>query len=196
MKETKGVRTKKHLYECAMELFRSRGYDQVTVDEIVKKAGMAKGTFYIYFHSKSDIIMEMLRRYDDYYDGIAASLPPELSLEERLDAIVAGACRFTQDVAGLDLIRVLYTKHLGETGKGRELLNEDRALFRIVLSIIEEGQKTGVYVDTMGAEMITGLILRVIRSVFFEWCTCGGNLDLAEECMRFLGALRQGICVK
>lgn len=63
-KETKGARTRRYLYDCAIQLFRAHGYDQVSVDEIVRKAGMAKGTFYIYFRAKSDIILEMLRQYN------------------------------------------------------------------------------------------------------------------------------------
>ena len=48
----KGEKTKRHIYECAIELFRTKGYDKVSVDEIVKCAGTAKGTFYIYFETK------------------------------------------------------------------------------------------------------------------------------------------------
>ena len=39
----KGEKTKRHIYECAIELFRTKGYDKVSVDEIVKCAGTAKG---------------------------------------------------------------------------------------------------------------------------------------------------------
>ena len=37
--QTKGERTKRHLYRCAIELFKQNGYQNVSVDEIVKKAG-------------------------------------------------------------------------------------------------------------------------------------------------------------
>lgn len=46
-KLTKGDQTKEHLYRCALALFRDKGYDGVTVDAIVQRAHVAKGTFRI-----------------------------------------------------------------------------------------------------------------------------------------------------
>ena len=193
-RETKGDRTRRYLYDCSVQLFREKGYDQVSVDEIVKKAGVAKGTFYIYFKKKSDIILEMLRQYDDYYDRIMSSLDDDLPVEKRLEEIVRGACRFTGDVIGLDLIRVLYTKQISSGDSQSRLLNEDRALFRILSGLVREGQQQGIYRAEYDAEQVTMLILRGIRSVFFEWCSSCGELNLTEECLWFLKVFRQGLC--
>lgn len=193
-RETKGYRTRRYLYDCSVQLFREKGYDQVSVDEIVKKAGVAKGTFYIYFKKKSDIILEMLRQYDDYYDRIMSSLDDDLPVEKRMEEIVRGACRFTGDVIGLDLIRVLYTKQISSGDSQSRLLNEDRALFRILSGLVREGQQQGIYRAEYDAEQVTMLILRGIRSVFFEWCSSGGELNLTEECLWFLKVFRQGLC--
>ncbi len=193
-RETKGDRTRRYLYDCSVQLFREKGYDQVSVDEIVKKAGVAKGTFYIYFKKKSDIILEMLRQYDDYYDRIMSSLDDDLPVEKRLEEIVRGACRFTGDVIGLDLIRVLYIKQISSGDGQSRLLNEDRALFRILSGLVREGQQQGIYRAEYDAEQVTMLILRGIRSVFFEWCSSCGELNLTEECLWFLKVFRQGLC--
>ena len=191
-KETKGARTRRYLYDCAIQLFRERGYDQVSVDEIVRKAGMAKGTFYIYFHAKSDIILAMLGQYDDYYDQVMAELPDSLPVDRRLEEIVRAACRFTEQVIGLDLIRVLYVKQLTAGTRNPGLLNEDRALFRILSALIAEGQRTGVYRAGQDVSAVALLLLHGIRAAFFEWC-CGSSRDLTEECLRFLDVVRQGI---
>lgn len=182
-RETKGIRTRRHLYNCAVELFREKGYDRVSVDEIVRTAGMSKGTFYIYFRSKADIILEMLRQYDDYYDRVMQSMDREMPVDRRLEKIVEASCRFTQEVIGLDLIRVLYIKQLGAGTEHRELLNEDRALFGIIAGLVREGQAAGLYRPEHKAEDVTMLILRGIRSVFFEWCISGGKIDLTGECL-------------
>ncbi|MBS5280840.1 MAG: TetR/AcrR family transcriptional regulator, partial [Butyricicoccus pullicaecorum] len=176
-KETKGVRTKRQLYQCAMKLFRERGFDRVSVDEIVREAGMAKGTFYIYFNTKSDIILEMLRQYDTYYDQIMAGLPDDLSIDQQMEEIVKGACRFTEEVIGLDLIRVLYVKQLTEGQEHPGLLNEDRALFRILSELLTAGQRAGIYDPALDVPDTTRLILHGIRASFFEWCSSRGQFD-------------------
>lgn len=192
-KETKGVRTKRQLYQCAMKLFRERGFDRVSVDEIVREAGMAKGTFYIYFNTKSDIILEMLRQYDTYYDQIMAGLPDDLSIDEQMEEIVKGACRFTEEVIGLDLIRVLYVKQLTEGQEHPGLLNEDRALFRILSELLTEGQRAGIYDPALDVPDTTRLILHGIRASFFEWCSSRGQFDLTQECLYFLHTFCRGI---
>lgn len=192
-KETKGVRTKRQLYQCAMKLFRERGFDRVSVDEIVREAGMAKGTFYIYFNTKSDIILEMLRQYDTYYDQIMVGLPDDLSIDQQMEEIVKGACRFTEEVIGLDLIRVLYVKQLTEGQEHPGLLNEDRALFRILSELLTEGQCAGIYDPALDVPDTTRLILHGIRASFFEWCSSRGQFDLTQECLYFLHTFRRGI---
>ena len=194
--ETKGKRTKQQLYRCALELFREKGYDRVSVDEIVRKAGTAKGTFYIYFSSKADIITEMLRQYDDYYDQVAAGLDPGWSVERRLRQMIQASCRFTQEVIGLDLIRVLYIKEVSGAGREVRELNEERALFRILVTLLEEGQRTGVCRRDLPAQELAMLILRGIRAAFFEWCCQSGALDLTGETLRFWEVFSQGLFIK
>jgi len=52
-------KTREKIVSAAMELFAKKGFDKSTVDEIVAKAGVAKGTFYLYFKSKDDLIKEL-----------------------------------------------------------------------------------------------------------------------------------------
>ncbi len=52
-------KTREKLVRSAMELFAKKGFDKTTVDEIVARAGVAKGTFYLYFKSKDDLIKEL-----------------------------------------------------------------------------------------------------------------------------------------
>lgn len=43
------------IMEAAAEIFSIKGYDATTVSEIVQKAGIAQGTFYLYFPSKEHV---------------------------------------------------------------------------------------------------------------------------------------------
>lgn len=48
------------LISAAYELFESKEAAKVSIDEIVKKAGVAKGTFYLYFKDKYDLISKII----------------------------------------------------------------------------------------------------------------------------------------
>lgn len=48
-------RTKRKIFEAAMELFAQKGYDGTSVEEITSVVGIAKGTLYYHFSSKEEI---------------------------------------------------------------------------------------------------------------------------------------------
>lgn len=48
------------LYASAYELFKEKGINNTSIDEIVKKAGVAKGTFYLYFKDKYDVVNKLI----------------------------------------------------------------------------------------------------------------------------------------
>lgn len=47
---------------AAMQLFQEQGVDATSVNEIVKKANVAKGTFYIYYKDKKELISQILTK--------------------------------------------------------------------------------------------------------------------------------------
>ena len=51
--------TRARLFSAAVELFEVRGYHDTTIDAIVKRAGVAKGTFFVHFATKDAVISEL-----------------------------------------------------------------------------------------------------------------------------------------
>ncbi|SHJ94682.1 transcriptional regulator, TetR family [Propionispora hippei DSM 15287] len=52
------------MIDAAFELFCSAGYEQTMIIDIVKRAGVAKGTFYYYFPTKEAILEAICNRWD------------------------------------------------------------------------------------------------------------------------------------
>ncbi|PWU67604.1 MULTISPECIES: TetR/AcrR family transcriptional regulator [Gracilibacillus] len=52
--------TRDLLLEVALELFATKGYHATKVSDVVKKAGVAQGTFYWYFESKEEIVLKIM----------------------------------------------------------------------------------------------------------------------------------------
>ncbi len=57
MYEQQRKQIREHIIDTAVRLFREKGYGTVTVEEVTKAVGVAKGTFYNFFKSKRDILM-------------------------------------------------------------------------------------------------------------------------------------------
>lgn len=47
----------------AVELFHHKGVDATSINELVKKCGIAKGTFYLYFRDKDDLVESVFDEY-------------------------------------------------------------------------------------------------------------------------------------
>ncbi len=56
---------KNEILDTAQEIFLTKGYKQTSVESIIKKVGVAKGTFYYYFKSKEDLLDKLVKRIAD-----------------------------------------------------------------------------------------------------------------------------------
>ena len=76
---------KKELIKTAYDLFITKGYENTSVDEIIAKAGIAKGTYYYHFESKEQMLEEVIDMM--IYNGIERAkqvVNSGLKMEEKL----------------------------------------------------------------------------------------------------------------
>ncbi|MFL1465387.1 TetR/AcrR family transcriptional regulator [Marinobacter sp. DUT-3] len=70
-RETNRIRNRSAILLAARECFREKGYDNSTIRDIVRRTGLAAGTFYNYFSSKQDIFAALL---NDFLNHLNANL--------------------------------------------------------------------------------------------------------------------------
>jgi AcrR family transcriptional regulator len=56
-------RRRAQILSRARDVFARKGYHQAKIDDIVAAAGVARGTFYLYFHDKKAIFEELVNRF-------------------------------------------------------------------------------------------------------------------------------------
>ena len=62
--------------EAALSLFKEAGFDAVSVDQIVTKAGVSKGAFFNFFPTKADALIVYFRELDGAVAQLRADLDP------------------------------------------------------------------------------------------------------------------------
>jgi AcrR family transcriptional regulator len=62
--------------EAALSLFKEAGFDAVSVDQIVTKAGVSKGAFFNFFPTKADALIVYFRELDSSVARLRADLDP------------------------------------------------------------------------------------------------------------------------
>ncbi|MFD0939328.1 TetR/AcrR family transcriptional regulator [Pedobacter boryungensis] len=101
---------KESIIKAAKELFRKYGYHKTSVNEIAKKARIAKATIYKYFDSKEQVLDAILMDYLDVnLHEILSNKVTFTSEEEHLKALVMKTCRLSYTVCnefiGWDFVR-------------------------------------------------------------------------------------------
>jgi len=56
-------KTRQRIVECARELFNRRGFQDVSIDEIMQRAGLTRGGFYNHFKTKEELFAEAVSAY-------------------------------------------------------------------------------------------------------------------------------------
>jgi AcrR family transcriptional regulator len=71
----RGEKTRQLLLEAAEAVFGEKGYERASIAEITQRAGVAQGTFYVYFPDKRVIFTELVRDLNDRLrDHVLAAL--------------------------------------------------------------------------------------------------------------------------
>ena len=74
---------RQQILAAARSVFDEKGYESATISDIVGKAGVAQGTFYLYFDSKKGLVVELARQ-------------PMADMAVRLQSILDGTESFTE----------------------------------------------------------------------------------------------------
>ncbi|GJL77624.1 MAG: TetR family transcriptional regulator [Nitrospinaceae bacterium] len=128
---------REHLIETAVKLFSRRGFHAVGIDMILKESGVAKRTLYNHFKSKDELILAVLRYYDERFRNFfmrAVESHAEKPRDRLLAVFDVAENWFRQD----DFYGCLYVGAAGEyPEKGTPIRNTCRDFKGLILDYIK-----------------------------------------------------------
>lgn len=74
LRERKKLDTRHRILMAGLEAFTARGFENCTIDEIARAAGVGKGTVYNYFRSKEDLVVSFMVDVERQMQAEAATL--------------------------------------------------------------------------------------------------------------------------
>lgn len=142
-RERKKEETKGNIINCAVALFKEKGYHKTSMDEIAETADVSKPTLYNYFPDKGSILIAHFQlTIADYGKEIRTSLKSNQRIETKLGNLLD----FKNQIFGDDVeLTANYLKYRLQTLFDKDLFdNPDRSgLENVVLEIITEAQANG-----------------------------------------------------
>ncbi|MFD7136761.1 TetR family transcriptional regulator [Streptomyces sp. NPDC059894] len=165
------------LTEAALQLLALKGFDAVTVDEIVSTAGVSKRTFFRYFASKEDVVVQFLTEMGTGIRAELAARPgeerPSVALKTAVSVPIA-ACADHSDRALRVVQLILRTPAL----HARFL--ERQARWHGDLTA-ELAHRPGLAPDTdLYPQMAAGMALTAFNTVLQRWSDSNGAEDPTE----------------
>jgi AcrR family transcriptional regulator len=156
-------RTRAAIREAANALFLERGVDATTVDAICAAAGISKGTFYLYFHRKEDLLVEYgLQRLRLLRDMLPDLIASKRTLRETVDAILDALVRekaWGREVAGRALLE------MGTSWEGLPIA----APHELIEPLVELAQARGEVRRDIPSDALSHFILRSILGALRDW---------------------------
>ncbi|WP_285398879.1 TetR/AcrR family transcriptional regulator [Lysinibacillus sp. fls2-241-R2A-57] len=198
MKKTRqqqALATKKHIYETALKLFQNKGFDQVTVDEIVQESKSSKGAFYGHFSSKYDIFLEKFKEIDSFYEEFTTTLPANLCFKEKVISLIEAQMKYLKEDLGMDLMRSVYKSGLIENEENF-FTNSERKLYKILHTFIQKAINDGELSEQTDVEQIAIYISRCMRGTLYDWLVFGKDFDLLQESKRFISIFLDGLLLE
>src|SRR5438067_3700291 len=186
----KKQRTRREIFDAAMELFARHGYEAVTIDAICDAADVGRSTFFLHFPAKSALLGEFSRRLtEDFAAGLR--LRPHANSAQELVALVReiGQRIAAQRESMLAMIReFILTPEALEHTRVRE-----RALPDLFEQIVRRGQASGEFSRRIHPRLATGAILSTAASILCGWVFEDGQVSPDEVMHQYLEIVFHGI---
>jgi AcrR family transcriptional regulator len=173
-----------HIEQVALELFRSRGFDHVTVEDVCAEAGVGPATFYRHFGTKEGVVFSYRTAFTTALHAAIESAA-ELPESARLTAVVLRFAEFLESQSELLAMR-------DQIVMGNErLLQQTLTVQRDIESELSTGlaRLRGVPRSDATAQLEAGVGVLVLRTAVRAWRS-GEERSLPEAAERALAEVR------
>ncbi|WP_336637278.1 TetR family transcriptional regulator [Lysinibacillus fusiformis] len=150
------------IIQAAIEVFREKGIEKTKVSDIVKAAGIAQGTFYLYFPSRLSVMPAIAKNMVERImatveDGVSDHKPFEQQLEEVVEMIFSITKEYG-DIVALIYAGIAQTEHL------KEWENIYSPYYAWMSHFLLTAQQQGIIRDSINPSRSAKLIIGLIES--------------------------------
>jgi AcrR family transcriptional regulator len=189
LRERKKARTRAAIRQHALRLFREQGYSATTVEQIAAAADVSPATFFRYFPTKEDVVLQ-----DDMEMFTLSALeaqPPELN---PIAAIRAAAAQSFAALSADDVERLRESTEMAMSVpevRARALDEFARTIAQMSGAL---AARVGRDPDDFDVRVTTGAVMGVIMAVTMPWGAVGGDLkEMFQQIDAGLAQLEAGL---
>jgi TetR/AcrR family transcriptional regulator, fatty acid metabolism regulator protein len=173
-RKKQAIQTKQRIYEAAVSIMQKHGFEEATIEKICKKAKVSVGSFYVYYKSKEDVLVEVYASADQYFRDIVQPLLADLSYHDKVLTFFQHYALYNIKT-GLDFVKRLYGS------ESKLFVARDRYMHQLLREILSHSVEAGQYRSDMSLDEAEQFLFIVARGVVTDWCLYEGSYGLEEK---------------
>lgn len=168
------------ILEAAQHVFAESGFHTSTMDAVADAAGVAKGTIYLYFKSKNELLTDLMDdRTNKLTQMLVEGVETASDVHGKLKALIAAHFDF---YAREREFMLLLSRQLGLLSPelAARVVQGTTFLTNMTQSIIEEGVSLGVVSRDFDPVRLTYALLGMVHAVAYQWLASGMRAEVAD----------------
>lgn len=170
--------TKNALLEAIIQLAKEKGYNNITIRDICRKADISIGSFYHHYHSKEELAKEAYYQIDRLITENFIERGKDKSSKENLYNLLEICIKYVAEDIGM-IIKEYYKLMLDETAISA--FNPELFYYKTLNQLLIDCSKDGYISKVKDSTEVTEYCIRFIRGLIFDWSIHDGNYDLVEQ---------------
>ncbi|BCD06058.1 hypothetical protein BC30052_3113 [Bacillus cereus] len=156
-----------------LNLTKEKKFENITIEDICKKANVSVGTFYHYFSSKEDI-------YKKLFQQIEENLHVELENIAQHATAQRTILNFFQCIAEYTTKLELHINLLNDYNK-RIFTYQPSLIYKTLNDFVYKGQLEKELTNDMSVEEITTYLFIIARGLILDWCVADREYSLEQR---------------
>ncbi|GHF31895.1 MULTISPECIES: TetR/AcrR family transcriptional regulator [Streptomyces] len=170
---TRRMNTRRKLFEAAVTLIAEQGFSSTTVDEIAERAGVAKGTVYYNFASKTVLFEELLRHgiellTDSLQQAADATAARGGSNVDALDAMIRAGLEF---ISAYPALTQLYVAELWRTNRAWQstLMQVRQQAIAVIETVLRKAISAGELSEEIDIPLTASALFGMVLVAALDW---------------------------
>jgi AcrR family transcriptional regulator len=185
LRERKKARTRWTIQEHALRLFAEQGYESTTVEQIATAAEISPSTFFRYFPTKEDVVVQ-----DEFDDLLIEAFRTAGAAQDPLGSLRRTLLQAVEKFDQNELAKSRQRTELTLSVPALRARTVQNVLDRFNDAVAGFAEGSGLPTDDLGAQVFVGAVIGGFMPVLLDWYRSGYQEDPGALLDRALDSIR------
>ncbi len=181
---------KESIIDNTILLLAEKSYADITVDDIAKRCGIAKGSVYLHFNDKDEIFTEVINKFfsvlfEEFYNIYSSNYSSSDKLKMIL-GIISSYMNDSLSYAWVSIFDLLVNNRDKKPEIYDQMVSIRMSVVEILGTLLYDGQKDGFIRDDMPSQTLAINVWSLIDGLFISYIAGYKDIDIESVVMDYV----------